>query len=44
MAKFPIEIIIVGEKGLADIPAAIALANQSKTSFCFHSTAGRCKL
>ncbi len=37
MAKVPIEIVVVGEKGLADIPAAISLANSEQDEFLFSS-------
>jgi len=37
MAKVPVEVIVVGEKGLADLPAAIALANSEQNEFLFSS-------
>ena len=37
MAKVPIEIVLVGERGLADLPAAIALANSEQSEFLFLS-------
>jgi len=37
MAKVPIEVVPVGEKGLADLDAAIALANSEQIEFQFSS-------
>lgn len=37
MAKVPIEVVIIGDNGLADLPAAIALANSEQTEFVFSS-------
>ncbi|MFZ3112320.1 nucleotide-binding protein [Methanothrix sp.] len=35
MAKVPIEVVIVGETELADVPAAISLANSEQNEFLF---------
>jgi len=37
MAKVPIEVVTIGENGLAEIPAAIALANSEQNEFIFSS-------
>lgn len=37
MARVPIEVVVVGEKGLVDLPAAIALANSEQNEFVFSS-------
>ena len=37
MAKVPIEVVVIGEKGLTDILAAIALANSEQNEFLFSS-------
>ena len=37
MAKVPIEVVVVGENGLGDVPAAIALTNAEQDEFAFFS-------